>query len=72
MFHAGTTIREEEVVTNGGRVLTVVACGKTFNEAISSVYRAVGQIKFPGIHYRTDIGKKALLALDSVASSGGL
>ena len=70
VFHAGSARREGVVVTSGGRVLTVVARGTTFANAIASAYRAVEQITFPKIHYRTDIGRKALQALETMASGG--
>jgi phosphoribosylamine--glycine ligase len=60
VFHAGTAIVDNELVTNGGRVLNVNAFGSTIPEAIERAYRAVEQISFDGAHYRTDIGQKAL------------
>ncbi|MFH1382969.1 MAG: phosphoribosylamine--glycine ligase [Chloroflexota bacterium] len=56
VFHAGT--RQEspgQIVTNGGRVLTVVATGKTIAEAREIVYANIGRIHFEGCHYRKDI-----------------
>ena len=70
VFHAGSAVRDEAVVTSGGRVLTVVARGSTFAGAIAGAYRAVEKITFPEIHYRTDIGQKALRALETMASGG--
>jgi len=54
IFHAGTTIREG-IVTDGGRVLTVVARGKTLEEARDKVYTNLPRIHFEGCHYRRDI-----------------
>ena len=54
VFHAGTTIREG-IVTDGGRVLTVVAKGKTLEEARDKVYTNLPRIHFEGCHYRRDI-----------------
>jgi phosphoribosylamine--glycine ligase len=54
VFHAGTTIREG-IVTDGGRVLTVVARGKTLKEARDKVYTNLPRIHFEGCHYRKDI-----------------
>ena len=54
VFHAGTTIREG-IVTDGGRVLTVVARGKTLEEARGKVYANLPRIHFEGCHYRRDI-----------------
>jgi phosphoribosylamine--glycine ligase len=59
VFHAGTRRAGERIVTAGGRVLTVVAGGPDFNTAIERVYEGVGQISFPGMQWRSDIGKKA-------------
>lgn len=60
VFHAGTAIKNGKLVTNGGRVLNVTAMGKDIHEAIDNVYRAVDKIHFDGMHYRKDIGAKAL------------
>ncbi len=66
--HAGTALQDGRVVTSGGRVLTVVARGETYEEAIARAYDAVGRISFEGSHVRTDIGQRALIA---AASRGG-
>ena len=57
VFHAGTKIGATpwEVLTNGGRVLTVVAMGKTIAQAREKVYDNVSRISFDGCHYRKDI-----------------
>jgi phosphoribosylamine--glycine ligase len=56
VFHAGTALRDDgTVVTNGGRVLTVVATAPTLQEARGKAYRNVKQIHFSKAHYRTDI-----------------
>jgi len=47
-------------VTAGGRVLTVVGRGHTFAESIARAYEGVSKISFAGMHYRSDIGRKAL------------
>lgn len=60
VFHAGTTRRDGEVVTAGGRVLGVTALGGTVREAIDRAYQGVGAIDWEGVHYRKDIGAKAL------------
>jgi phosphoribosylamine--glycine ligase len=60
VFHAGTALVGGKVVTNGGRVLGVTALGKDIAEAIARAYRGVEKIRWEGVHYRTDIGKKAL------------
>jgi len=72
VFHAGTKLRrvndvgqraELEFLTSGGRVLSVVGLGNTIKGAIDNVYQAVEKINFEGMHYRRDIGKKALIAV---------
>jgi phosphoribosylamine--glycine ligase len=61
VFHAGTHLRGEEVVTAAGRVLAVVALGDTVESAASLAYRAMGRIHFEGMHYRRDIGRASPL-----------
>jgi phosphoribosylamine--glycine ligase len=61
VYHAGTAIRNKELVTAGGRVLTVVGRGTSFEDAMSRAYAGVREISFDGIQYRTDIGRKALV-----------
>ncbi len=60
VFHAGTAVQDEKVVTSGGRVLNVVALGETLSQAKDSVYRAIDKIRFDKMHYRKDIGFRAL------------
>ncbi|MFA5725673.1 MAG: phosphoribosylamine--glycine ligase [Candidatus Omnitrophota bacterium] len=60
VFHAGTKLLNNKVITNGGRVLGVTGLGRTVNEAIGKAYAAVREISFRGMHYRHDIGRKAL------------
>ena len=60
VFHAGTAVKDRKLVTNGGRVLNVTALGKDIVEARENVYKAVEKIHFDGMHYRKDIGEKAL------------
>jgi len=62
VIHAGTALREGRLVTAGGRVLTVVAAGRDFADAIERAYTGVRAIRFDGMQYRTDIGRKALRA----------
>ena len=62
VFHAGTAARGADVVTAAGRVLTVVGRGASYEQAIDVAYRAVGAIRFEGMQFRTDIGRKALAA----------
>ncbi|MEP7286044.1 MAG: phosphoribosylamine--glycine ligase [Chloroflexota bacterium] len=61
VFHAGTTRdSQNQVVTAGGRVLAVSACGETLTQALNQAYTGVEQIHFEGMHYRHDIGRPAL------------
>jgi phosphoribosylamine--glycine ligase len=60
VFHAGTTMRHEQLVTAGGRVLTVVGRGDTFEEAARRAYAAADLIEFEGKQLRRDIGRKAM------------
>jgi phosphoribosylamine--glycine ligase len=60
VYHAGTAKRGGQVVTAGGRVLTVVGRGADFAEAISRAYTGVMHITFDGMQFRRDIGKNAL------------
>ena len=60
VFHAGTDLRDDAVVTTGGRVLTVVGRGVDVAEAIERAYAAEGLITFARKQVRTDIGRKAL------------
>jgi phosphoribosylamine---glycine ligase len=58
VFHAGTAIKDGQLVTAGGRVLNVTATGETLDEALEKAYAAVKLIHFDGMHYRTDIGHR--------------
>jgi phosphoribosylamine--glycine ligase len=60
VFHAGTVSKEGKTVTAGGRVLGVTALGLTVKDAIDLAYRGVAAITWKGVHYRRDIGRKAL------------
>ena len=60
IYHAGTARRGKQLVTAGGRVLTVVGRGADFAEAIALTYEGVRPIRFDGMQYRGDIGRKAL------------
>ena len=63
VFHAGTAMKDGSLVTAGGRVLGVTALGRDIPAAIGRAYEAVGKIRFEGVHYRRDIGGKALRRL---------
>ena len=60
VFHAGTSLKGDSVVTDGGRVLCVVGLGSTVAEAQETAYRQVRRIHWADAYYRTDIGYKAL------------
>ncbi|RYE84595.1 MAG: phosphoribosylamine--glycine ligase [Hyphomicrobiales bacterium] len=60
VFHAGTQAKDGEIVANGGRVLNVVALGKTVSEAQAKAYAAVDLIDWPGGFCRRDIGWQAV------------
>jgi phosphoribosylamine---glycine ligase len=60
VFHAGTARRDSEIVTSGGRVLTVVGRAAEFRQAMTQAYDAVDRITFDNKHVRRDIGRKAL------------
>jgi phosphoribosylamine--glycine ligase len=62
VFHAGTRRVEGRLVTAGGRVLTVVGRGPSFEAAIDTAYRAVSCVQFEGMQFRRDIGWKAVAA----------
>jgi phosphoribosylamine--glycine ligase len=69
VFHAGTKKSENKIITSGGRVLGVTGLGNTIKDAIDLTYKAVGKIDFAGMHYRKDIGAKAILEHKSTSSS---
>ena len=60
VFHAGTKREGNSLVTDGGRVLSVSAVGNTLKEALDRAYEAVEKIHFEGMHFRRDIGARAL------------
>lgn len=60
VFHAGTGVMGDKIVTKGGRVLSVAAIGNNIKEAREKVYNALAQIKFEGAYWRTDIATKAI------------
>jgi phosphoribosylamine--glycine ligase len=63
VFHAATGNKNGKVVTVGGRVLGVTALGANLDAAVQRAYEAVKKISFDGMHYRKDIGQKALARL---------
>ena len=59
VFHAGTTLKDGQVVTSGGRVLAVTALGPDLETAVARAYEAAAKIRFEGAHYRKDIAHRA-------------
>ena len=60
IFHAGTALRDGEIVANGGRVLNVCAMGRNVREAQARAYRAVDLIQWPDGFCRRDIAWQAV------------
>jgi phosphoribosylamine--glycine ligase len=60
VFHAGTVLKDGQIVTNGGRVLGVTALGGDLKSAQAAAYAVVDKIRFDGAHFRRDIAAKAL------------
>ena len=56
LFHAGTTIKDNRIITNGGRVLAVTSLSETIQNAVESSYENIKNIDFTGKKYRKDIG----------------
>jgi len=59
-FHAGTVLEDDQLITNGGRVLCVTALGETVRAARKRAYDAVDEVAFDGMQFRRDIGYRAL------------
>ena len=57
VFHAGTSIKNNKIVTNGGRVVAVTSYGKNLETAINTSYNNISQIKFENQYFRKDIGR---------------
>ncbi|HEY6838219.1 MAG TPA: phosphoribosylamine--glycine ligase [Geobacteraceae bacterium] len=66
VFHAGTALKDDKVVTGGGRVLGVTARAATVRAAIEKAYRGVAAITWQGAHFRRDIGAKAMRREDTL------
>jgi phosphoribosylamine--glycine ligase len=60
VFHAGTRLVDDQVVTNGGRVLCVTALGDTVGAAQAAAYAACDHINWDGVQRRNDIGYRAI------------
>jgi phosphoribosylamine--glycine ligase len=59
-FFAGVKARDHSLITSGGRVMTIVSREATFERAIANTYEALSHVRFEGMQYRRDIGRKAL------------
>jgi phosphoribosylamine--glycine ligase len=70
VYHAATRRDGDSIVTVGGRVLGVTALGANLEAAIARVYEAVGKVHFDGMHFRRDIGHRALAHLHSPRPQG--
>lgn len=62
VFHAGTALKDNKVITNGGRVLGMTAIGENLPAGLAKAYENIGPtgVHFNGMHYRKDIGKQSL------------
>jgi phosphoribosylamine---glycine ligase len=60
VFHAGTTLKGDQVITNGGRVLCAVGLGESVSDAQGAAYALADSIKWEGLQYRRDIGYRAI------------
>ena len=60
VFHAGTALRDGDLITDGGRVLVVTASAQTLPQAVETAYEAADLIRFEGKHLRSDVGRRAL------------
>lgn len=60
VFHAGTALKDKQVVSSGGRVLTVTAVRPSLEAALQAANQGVAAVGFPGAVYRRDIGHKAI------------
>jgi phosphoribosylamine--glycine ligase len=59
VFHAGTALQADRLVTNGGRIAAVTGLGQTVADARAAAYRGVGAIDFAGMRHRSDIAAAA-------------
>ena len=64
VYHAGTKLTEDGLVTSGGRVLGVTAVGETLRRALDKAYAAAENISFENMYKRSDIGARALKAAE--------
>lgn len=60
VFHAGTALQDGQLVTDGGRVMALVTQAESLQDALNNVYDQINKVEFANMHYRTDIGQRAL------------
>ena len=60
VFHAGTALKNEQIVSNGGRVLAITSYGDNFQEAIKKSYQNIDKLHFDKMYFRKDIGRDLL------------
>ena len=65
VFHAGTSLKDGNIVNTGGRVLGVTARGSDIKQAVDKAYEAVGKINWQDVMYRNDIAYRAIERLNS-------
>ena len=56
VYHAGTVIKDDKVVTSGGRVMAITSFGDTIQDALTKSYHSIDKINFEKMNYRKDIG----------------
>ena len=56
VYHAGTTIKDNQVITSGGRVMAITSFGDTIQEALNTSYNSIDKIHFDKMNFRKDIG----------------
>src|SRR5262249_21709540 len=61
VFHAGTAMKDGQLVTTGGRVLSVAAYARSLQDALARANEAINCISFEGMHYRRDIARRGLV-----------
>jgi phosphoribosylamine--glycine ligase len=64
IYHAGTRLDGDRLVTAGGRVLSVTATGSTLDQALDLSYRAARYVRFEGVHFRSDLGADTLTTME--------
>jgi phosphoribosylamine--glycine ligase / phosphoribosylformylglycinamidine cyclo-ligase len=69
-FHAGTAMKNGQLVTSGGRVMGITATGHSLDEAVANTYAAVSRVNFQNMHFRKDIGRQANTSQESTFKKG--